>query len=119
MGSGAASLGIGPAYHGFLDGPVPCEHQPHRRIIPFALFAPIRVVLLFLAKAIDYPVQRLGFNALFTPLHPALLEFLAGAIERFLLLIQSLAEPVEEGAVVLQLDSIHGAAGLRRVAHVL
>src|SRR5258708_19011849 len=108
MGSGAASLGIAPAYHGFLDGPGvrPCEHQPHRRIIPFALLAPIRGVLLFFAKAIDYPVQRLGFDALFTPLHAALLEFLAGAIEYFLLLIHSPAPPVNAGTVALHLESI-------------
>src|ERR1700737_2136495 len=51
------------------------DRNPHGGIVAFALFALVRRVLLFFAKAIYHAAQRLRLDALLAPLKATLFVF--------------------------------------------
>src|SRR6202012_3515675 len=96
-----------------------CEGHALRRLVALALLAPLGGTALLAAEAVDGASERLGLDALLAPRRAP--SFVSGArrLQVLVVLAHGLAEAVEEGAVILQPDGIHGAAGLGRALHVL
>src|SRR4030081_1507224 len=92
-----------------IDLAVP-RRQGHtqRRVIAFTLLAPVRGVLLFLAKAVYGPSQRFGFDAFFAPQRTPLLIFHARGVEQPQLLAQCFTQAIEKRSIVLQLHRVGG-----------
>ena len=64
-------------------------------------------------------LERFGFDALFAPARAPMLVFRTCCFQVLLLLAHRFAQAVEKRAVILQLDGIHRAVGLRGITHVL
>src|SRR5882757_8085166 len=93
--------------------------DPHGGVVPFALLALVRRVLLFLAKALYHTAQRFSLDALFAPLQTPLFVFGARMVELGRLLAQGFTQTIDERAVVLQFDRVGGAPSFTRLAHIL